>query len=74
MVAIVEAVIATTVLVTITAIMSAHHLELRVSQRFLEDGNKYHRTDQKLHRLKARVGRQGTPPRAHCRCGECDIN
>jgi hypothetical protein len=66
MVAVVESVVAVTVFVTITAIMAAHHAEERLKQRFTKNGNKYHRFDQKIFRLKERLAGREPPPRHYC--------
>lgn len=66
MVAVVESVVAVTVFVTITAIMASHHAEERLKQRFTKDGNKYHRFDQKVFRLKERLAGREPPPRHYC--------
>jgi hypothetical protein len=64
MVAVIETVIGVSLVVTVAAIMSAHHIEERLTKRFVKDGNKYHRLDQKIFRLQERIhGRQ--PPRRH---------
>lgn len=66
MVAVIETVVATAVFVTITAIMTAHHSEERLKQRFTKNGNKYHRFDQKVFRVQERFCRREPPSRHYC--------
>jgi hypothetical protein len=69
MVAIGEIVITTSVILTIAAIMAAHHTEERLTQRHNKNGNRYHRLDQKNHRLQARLAGRGVPDRHFCKNG-----
>jgi hypothetical protein len=66
MVAVIELVMTASVVCTITAIMAAHHTEERLLQRFTKNGNKYHRIDQKSHRIQARLARRKKPTRHYC--------
>jgi hypothetical protein len=69
MTAIVEVVITATLVLTIAAIMAAHHTEERLTQRSNKNGNRYHRLDQKNHRLQARLAGRGEPDRHYCKYG-----
>jgi hypothetical protein len=66
MVAVVESVVAISLVVTIAAIISAHHIEKRLEQRWVEDGNQYHRFDYKMFRLRQRFKRDQPPHRFYC--------
>lgn len=66
MVVLVEGVVATGVVVTVVAIMTAHHIEERLKQRFVMNGNKYHRLSAKSFRVKERLARRPPPSRYYC--------
>lgn len=66
MTVVVEGFIGVTIIITIAAIMAAHHAEERLKQRFNMNGNKYHRADMKMFRLKERLRRREPPSRHKC--------
>lgn len=69
MTAMIETLVIPTIIITIAAIMIAHHTEERLSKRDVVDGNKYHRLIQKSHRLQARLVRREMPSRHFCKDG-----
>lgn len=69
MTAIVETVLGGSLIVTVAAIMVAHHLENRLDKRIVLNGNRYHRFDQKEHRLAARLSGRAIPARHYCKNG-----